>query len=154
MQIKPDTLHKFSERYHLVGAVLVLLIRDGKILMLLRRNKFDAGFYNVPGGCMEDGESVAAAAVREVYEETGLQIVPEDLRVVSVLNRKIPGEWQSVEFVVVADKFDGEPINREIDKSAELHWFPLDELPINISRYAATAISNFKTGTIFSEIDY
>ena len=57
-----------AERFKLVGGVFNLILRDGKVLMELRKNKFDAGLYSLVGGCMEDGETVKQAAVREIKE--------------------------------------------------------------------------------------
>ena len=42
-----------AERFKLVGGVFNLILRDGKVLMELRKNKFDAGLYSLVGGCME-----------------------------------------------------------------------------------------------------
>jgi 8-oxo-dGTP diphosphatase len=45
---------------------------EGKIL-LLRRNK-PGGWFTLPGGTVEEGESVAGALKREIAEETGLEV--------------------------------------------------------------------------------
>ncbi|MCL1902504.1 MAG: NUDIX domain-containing protein [Alphaproteobacteria bacterium] len=146
---------KFSERFRIVGGVLVLIFdADGRVLMMLRNNKFDAGTYSVPGGCMEAGEAVTSAGAREILEETGLIVAPENLHIVSVLNRITPSGWQSVEFVVVAKSWAGTPEIKEPNKCSELKWFETSALPHNISKYAETAIKNYKSGIMFSEIDY
>ena len=41
-----------NERFKLWGCVLALIIRDNKILMILRKNKPDAGNFNLVGGRM------------------------------------------------------------------------------------------------------
>lgn len=46
----------------------------GRILLAQRLNPPDAGCWTVPGGRVEPGESVAEAVVRELHEETGLQV--------------------------------------------------------------------------------
>ncbi|MCH8983258.1 MAG: NUDIX hydrolase [Acidobacteria bacterium] len=58
----------------LVG-VGVAIVRDGKILLIKRRNEPGKGLWAVPGGKVEYGETLRDAAVREVKEETGLDIV-------------------------------------------------------------------------------
>jgi ADP-ribose pyrophosphatase YjhB (NUDIX family) len=55
----------------LAGAVVFVIDRDGKIL--LQQCKHPAGYWAVPGGIMELGESVEDTARRELYEETRLQ---------------------------------------------------------------------------------
>jgi len=55
----------------IVAASAVVLDAEGRILMLRRT---DSGNWALPGGAMEIGESLPACAVREVREETGLDI--------------------------------------------------------------------------------
>lgn len=47
-------------------------VRPGRELLLMRRS--DNGYWGLPGGYVEAGESVSQAAAREVLEETGVQI--------------------------------------------------------------------------------
>jgi 8-oxo-dGTP pyrophosphatase MutT (NUDIX family) len=56
-------------------------IRDGAGRVLLQQRS-DNGFWNLPGGGLELGESVAEACVREVREETGLEV--EVVRLIGV----------------------------------------------------------------------
>lgn len=49
---------------------------DGRLLLVRRRNDPGQGLWSVPGGHVEPGESDAEAVVREMYEETGLTVVP------------------------------------------------------------------------------
>ncbi|MCK8614319.1 NUDIX hydrolase [Gordonia sp. C13] len=55
-----------------VGAVLT--DDDGRVLLIQRRNPPQAGKWTVPGGKVEPGESIEAAVVREMVEETGLRV--------------------------------------------------------------------------------
>lgn len=43
-----------TERFKLFGCVISLIIKDDKVLMILRKNKPDAGNYNLVGGRMEE----------------------------------------------------------------------------------------------------
>ena len=145
-----------SERFKLIGGVFVIILKDGKVLMELRKNKFDAGLYSLVGGCMENGETVFQAAVREIKEEVNLEIKESDLKVVSVLHRITPqpDNWQSIEFVIVTDKFSGTAGLMENDVCGDLKWFPLNRLPENISHYAKQAIDNYINNVGFSEINF
>ena len=53
------------------------VVRDpaGRVLLVLRGHPPAQGLWSLPGGRVEPGESPAEAAVREVREETGLEIV-------------------------------------------------------------------------------
>lgn len=63
-------------------AARVILIADGRVLL---QQGFDPGrpgdgpWWLTPGGGLNDGESLEDAAVREVLEETGLRLSPEQL---------------------------------------------------------------------------
>ncbi|HEY9391346.1 MAG TPA: NUDIX domain-containing protein [Mycobacteriales bacterium] len=48
---------------------------DGRLLVVRRGHEPDRGRWSLPGGRLEPGETAAAAAVREVNEETGLVVV-------------------------------------------------------------------------------
>ena len=55
-------------------AVSAAIFREGKILLVRRARSPGKGFYSLPGGRVEFGESLHAALHREVDEETGLKI--------------------------------------------------------------------------------
>ncbi|MFC3073043.1 NUDIX hydrolase [Shinella pollutisoli] len=50
-----------------------ILERDGRYLLVLRRNPPAADMYAFPGGRAEPGETPAEAALRELFEETGIR---------------------------------------------------------------------------------
>jgi ADP-ribose pyrophosphatase YjhB (NUDIX family) len=55
-------------------AVSAAIFRDGKVLLVRRARSPGKGFYSLPGGRVEFGESLHQALVREIDEETGLGI--------------------------------------------------------------------------------
>src|SRR5579864_9500024 len=61
------------------GAAAVVLNERGEVLL---QHRSDDGRWGLPGGALEPGEEPAETVVREVWEETGLHVVPE--RVVGV----------------------------------------------------------------------
>lgn len=54
-------------------AVRAIVVKDGKLL-LMRRNKYGNEYYTLVGGRVNDGETEEQALVREVKEETGLDV--------------------------------------------------------------------------------
>ncbi|MFA5581293.1 MAG: NUDIX domain-containing protein, partial [Paracoccaceae bacterium] len=56
-----------------IAAVLAVVIRDGRALLVRRANTPDAGLWGFPGGKIEPGEPILVAAERELHEETGVQ---------------------------------------------------------------------------------
>lgn len=59
------------------------IIRQGDAVLLVRHEKPGRSYWLLPGGGVEFGESLAAALVREVVEETGLEVVIGDLVLVN-----------------------------------------------------------------------
>ena len=55
-----------------VPAALAVLVRGRQVLLVRRANPPDQGLWGFPGGRIERGETVFAAAERELAEETGL----------------------------------------------------------------------------------
>jgi ADP-ribose pyrophosphatase YjhB (NUDIX family) len=55
-----------------VGAVIV---HDGRLLLVRRGRGAGAGLWSIPGGRVEWGETLEQATIREVAEETGLDVV-------------------------------------------------------------------------------
>src|SRR6478672_3906949 len=60
---------------HFVAKAIVL-DKTGKFLLLTRSDTHPtlAGFYDLPGGMIEDGEEPGVAVKREIAEETGLSV--------------------------------------------------------------------------------
>lgn len=61
-----------------------IIIRDGKVAMV-HSLKYD--YYKFPGGGMEDGESLEESLLREVSEESGLQVIPHSIREYGLVHR-------------------------------------------------------------------
>ncbi|GDX32881.1 NUDIX hydrolase [Actinomycetes bacterium] len=106
-----------------VGAVVFDAAGD---LLLIKRGREPAlGRWSVPGGRVEPGESHEAAVIREVFEETGLNITVA--REVGTVRRVAPGG----DTYVIHD-FLGELGERRTpvanDDALEAKFFALDEL--------------------------
>src|SRR5215469_3310396 len=106
----------------------IVVKREGRYLLGLRRGKRGNGTWSTPGGSVRPAETILACAVRELQEETGL--VAERARVVSqAFNQLDDGaDWKSV-FVAVDVPGDAEPVLRETAKCAEWGWFRPNALP-------------------------
>jgi 8-oxo-dGTP diphosphatase len=57
---------------------------DGRVLLVRRKHEPFAGFYALPGGFVDIGETVESACCREVQEETGVPVTPEQLHLIGV----------------------------------------------------------------------
>lgn len=121
------------ERLLIVGAS-VFIHNNGKLLLQKRR---DNGCWAEHGGCMELGETAEETARRELYEETGL--VANTLDFLGVFSGEelfytYPnGDMASnVSIAYLCDDYSGE-LKTQTDETTDLQWFPIDQLPENIS---------------------
>ena len=109
-----------------VGAVI---IKNGKILLEKRKSEPGRGKWSIPGGLVELGESVSQTVVREVAEETGLEVCePELIDVVDNVVRDENGEVK-YHFVIIDFfvKLKGGELKAQSDAD-ELRWVPLGEV--------------------------
>ena len=60
-------------------AAVCLIEREGRVLMIKRGTDLGYGLWSLPGGFVDRGEVVEAAAAREAWEETGLEVTVDAL---------------------------------------------------------------------------
>ncbi len=101
---------------------IVLVTRPGEVL-LARKSVWAPNRYSLVAGFQEFGESLEETAVREVAEETGVNI--SNLRYVGSQCWPFPSQ---VMVGFVADYVDGE-IQVDMTELADARWFPVDDLP-------------------------
>jgi 8-oxo-dGTP pyrophosphatase MutT (NUDIX family) len=136
------------ERFRLIAAVHVFMIRGGTVFMLRRANTgWGDGLFSLPAGHLDGNEQILDAAVREVLEETGVKVGPEDMRVVGVMHRKSNNE--RVDFFLAAERWQGEPHNCEPSRCSETGWFSLIDLPGDTVPYVRRGADNFRAGRWF-----
>jgi ADP-ribose pyrophosphatase YjhB (NUDIX family) len=119
--------HEFPDRP--VPAVSAIVFRDGSVLLVKRRDEPSRGLWSPPGGSVELGETVEAAAARETLEETGVRVRP--LRVVDLREviQADPGgrwRWHYVLFAVLCEYLEGDPFPGSDAENA--CFLPLREL--------------------------
>lgn len=116
------------------GARIVVHDRMGRVLLELRR---DFKRWGLPGGHQEVGDSSAATAIREVFEETGLRIRrPQVFGIASdprheTITFPNGDRTQSVSVLFHARKPRGKAAF-DPRETLELAWFPLDKLPKSV----------------------
>jgi 8-oxo-dGTP diphosphatase len=106
-------------------AVNVAVIQEEKIL-LTKREDFEV--WCLPSGGVEEGESLAEAAIRETKEETGVDV--ELTRLVGVYSRL--GGMPDVHAILFAGKPVGGEIKTQPGETIEVAYFSLEELPQEI----------------------
>ena len=131
----------------------MFFFRDQEVLLLRRYNTgYEDGKYSLVAGHIDAGETVTQAAIREANEEAGVRLLPDDLRVAHVMNRKSNDE--RIDFFIEVRHWDGEISNREPEKCDHLAWFPLTALPDNMIPYVRAALERCQQGLNYSEFGW
>ena len=131
-------------------AVHIFFFRQSQVLLARRFNTgYEDGNYSVVAGHLEGGETVRQAAVREISEEVGVAVRPEDLQFVGVMHRRT--EHERIDFFLVATDWQGRFENKEPHKCSELRWFPANALPANLVPYVRQGLENYFAGVWFEE---
>lgn len=127
----------------LPGVSAVVFDDAGRVLLGRRA---DTGKWSVIGGIPEPGEQPAAAAVREVYEETAVECVPERVVLVQALK---PVEYpnsdrcQYMDITFRCRAVGGEACVND-DESLDVAWFSVDALP-DLHEFALSRIKQALT---------
>ncbi len=105
---------------------LVLLRKDGQVLLAMKKRGFGVGKWNGVGGKPDFNEPIEAAAVRECKEEIGVK--PLGLEFVAELNFLFAAkpEWSQQVLVYISWEWQGDPVESEEMKP---QWFALSDIP-------------------------
>lgn len=116
-------------------AVGALVIKNGKVLLVKRDRQPAKDQWAVPGGKVNLGETLQQAAVREIFEETGISIIPGNpIYTFDVIHRDENGKVQF--HYVIVDILAGfkEGELKAGDDAGDVRWFSredLEKLPVN-----------------------
>jgi 8-oxo-dGTP diphosphatase len=116
------------------GAVGVIVNEQGQILL---QHRSDNGKWGLPGGAIDPGEEPADAVIREIKEETGLDVIPE--RIVGVysgpdyqITYPNGDEAVIISICFACRPFPGQEPQVNDDESLDVRYFAPDALPSNM----------------------
>lgn len=121
----------------------IILIREGKVLLIKRATDPFKGQWALPGGRVDKGETEGKCARREMKEETGL-----DVAVISRTGLYSNAGWDppgKVSAAFLVREVGGEM--KAGSDASEVAWFPLDSLPqlcANHGKILADAVRKMK----------
>ncbi|SHL21114.1 ADP-ribose pyrophosphatase YjhB, NUDIX family [Streptomyces yunnanensis] len=155
---QPNALKPALESMTLLVAAVIVHDKATNRVVLLQRSQnaeFAEGMWDLPVGKSEPGEPITETAVRELYEETGLTVKPEALKVTHIIH----GAW-GVEapngfltIVFAAHEWTGEPENREPRKHAQVRWVDADAIPEDFVGTTASALHGYLTDGLQVSLD-
>jgi 8-oxo-dGTP diphosphatase len=129
----------------------IFLIKDDAILLGKRKNCYGEGTWGLPGGHLEQGESIRECVRRELKEE--LDIEGLEFKLISVadcINER--GHYVHISFLL--EKFTGEIRNMEPDLCYEWNFFPLSSLPEDLFDPHRNILKNYFENVLYLERKY
>lgn len=114
-----------------IRRTLLILKRDGEILLAMKKRGFGEGKWNGVGGKIEVGESIEDALVRECQEE--INVTPLSWEKVAELDFVQDAEtddpWHMYVYAYLSEEWEGDP-----EESEEMlpKWFSIDDIPYGV----------------------
>lgn len=142
-------------RYRQVVGVHLIFERDNRVLLGLRQGTgWRDGYYHVPAGHLEEGETATACAVREASEELGLALREDDLELVHTVHHATGVDDPRIQLFFRVRQWVCEPVNAEPHLCAGLDWFLLQALPEPMVEHTKAALELFPRGITYSNLGW
>ena len=131
-------------------AAYLILRKDNQVLLSLRKNTgYCDGMYSLVAGHVDEGEKASHAMIREAKEEAGIDIMPDQLRVVHMMHRM--DNRFNMDIFFECTSWQGMICNQEPHKCEALQFFPIGDLPSNCVEYIRMALIDGSRGCFYSE---
>ena len=105
---------------------MAVVVREGKVLIQKRFRHRQGMVFEFPGGSVDPGESGSQAAIRELWEETGLK----DLQLLGIHQSKndFGGE---IHYVVLREDQNDEPKMVDAERQQTFYWLEPSAIPLD-----------------------
>ncbi|MDR1027154.1 MAG: NUDIX domain-containing protein [Rickettsiales bacterium] len=144
---------KMAERATFKGVANLIIKQGDRILLFYRTDGFfKGGWWVLPAGHIEQGETAMDAALREAKEELGIGIRPSGAEFAHVVSNLASGT-EAFDFFFIIKNYSGQIRNCEGDKCAEMKYFSPEEIKglKNIATTTRLALSAIGDGMKYSE---
>ncbi len=103
-----------------------VIVNEGKILLVRRGTEPFKGLWALPGGRLEDDETLEQCCIREAKEESGIDV--EIVRLVGVYSDPNRDPRKIIAISYLCKPAGGKEIPQE-GEIQEVKWFPINQLP-------------------------
>ena len=119
-----------AETHPDIRRTLLFFVKDGQILLAMKKRGFGAGKWNGVGGKIEAGESIEDALVRESIEEAGMKPLSWDKVAELDFVQDARGDpWHMYVHVYLSSEWEGGPTESEEMKP---QWCPVENIPYEV----------------------
>lgn len=127
-------------------AVRTYLVKDNQVVVIKYKvgDQRKNGYYDIPGGKIEEGETSEEAAIREFQEETGIEII--NPKYIGNLICEYPEKIFDLD-VYIAYEYSGEPIPTEENDS---FWIDIDKIVKEEKIFSDIYLLDYKNKHLFS----
>lgn len=126
----PSHLYKIFRKYFPLICTDGIVVHERHVLLVRRQIDPFKGYWTLPGGHIDYGESSEEAVQREVLEETG--IVTQVIGLIDVFSkpdRDPMGHIISIVYLLKFDEKSHEVVGFDLNEVRDVRWFPIHRLP-------------------------
>ena len=121
---------QFRENFPLICSDGVIL-NNGKVLLIKRKIKPFKGFWTIPGGHIDFGETSQESLIREIKEETNIDV--EVVNLIKIYDNPKRDPWgHIISITYLCKPINTNSIFKENEEVQSLYWCDIDKLPKNI----------------------
>lgn len=127
-------------------AVYAVLEKDDQVYLMQRANSgYCDGMWGLPSGHLEENETLPQALIREVAEETGLTLYPQNITLAHTIFRMSKGRVYNDYFFQVKD-WQGTPTIKEPSKCTVAGWYGYENMPAEMPPEVRHTLHALRTG--------
>ena len=135
---------------HFIGVGGVVFYEDQVLLVKLTYGPVK-GMWLIPGGLVDCGETLQEAVIREIFEETGIEVTPQGI--IGIRSMVRTKDHLTDLYCVFLCKLNSKPdlVNKD-EEISEVKWLPMDELDTDphITSYTKYIIEKAQNTTLMS----
>lgn len=138
-----------AEKECIKVGVEAFIVKGKQLLLGKRKNVAGEGTWALPGGHLEQGETLSGCLRRELGEELGISVKSEKLVAIDNNPHNIGGHYMHIGFLV--DGYEGDIQLKEPDKCEEWKFFDMEDLPQDLFSAHKKEIDLFRKGVLYEE---
>lgn len=138
---------EYKETECIKVGVEAFVVKNGQLLLGMRKNVAGHGSWALPGGHLEQGEILTECLRRELQEEIGIEVKGQKLVTLDNNPTNVGGHYLHIGFLV--EDFEGNINLKEPEKCEEWRFFDIENLPENLFSAHKKEIDLYKRKVLY-----